>query len=260
MIVDCHTHLSLDGTKISASEHKQTCRDMDACFVLAGCQADRHVANEDLADYIRQNPKAIGFAAVNPVEDDVDVKSLRRGFVEKGHRGLVLYCAEDGFHPAHSRAMQLYEAAQELCMPIFFHNCPPFSPQAVMEFARPFQLDEIARTFPHLKMIVGRMGFPFIEQTWCLLSKNENVFADLTIIPQKVWEVYNVVMSAYEAGVMDKLLFGSGYPYATPQNCIETLLGFNKMLSDTHLPQVPREKLRSIIERDSLAALGLNEK
>jgi len=56
---------------------------------------------------------------------------------------------------------------------------------------------------------------------------------------------------------MDRLLFGSGYPYALPQTCIESLLGFNKMLSDTHLPQVPREKLRSVIERDSLAALGL---
>ena len=202
----------------------------------------------------------IGFATINPVEDDIDSKSLRKAIPEKGLRGLVLYCAEDEFHPAHSRAMQLYEVVEELGLPIFFHNCPPLSPGAVMDYARPFQLDEIARRFPRLKIIVGRMGFPFIEQTWCLLSKHENVFADLTIIPQKVWEVYNLVMSAYEAGVMDKLLFGSGYPYATPQACIETLLGFNKMLSDTHLPQVPREKLRSVIERDSLAALGLSEK
>jgi len=257
MIVDCHTHLSLDGSKTSSGEHKNTCRDVDACFVLAGCQADRHIANEDLADCIRRNSKAIGFAAMNPAQDAVDVKSVKKTVLEKGLRGLVLYCAEDGFHPAHSRAMQLYEVAEELRLPVFFHNCPPFSPQAVMEFSRPFQLDEVARAFPRLKIIVGRMGFPFIEQTWCLLAKNENVFADLTIIPQRVWEVYNVVLSAYEAGVMDKLLFGSGYPFATPQACIETLLGFNKMLSDTYLPQVPREKLRSIVERDSLAALGL---
>jgi predicted TIM-barrel fold metal-dependent hydrolase len=260
MIVDCHTHLSSDGSKVSPQEHRNVFRDVDACFVLAGCQADRKIANEDLADYVRQNPKAVGFAAINPAEDAVELKALKKTVLEKGLRGLVLYCAEEQFHPAHSRAMNLYEAAEELRLPVFFHNCPPFSPQAVMEFARPFQLDEIARTFPHMKIIVGRMGFPFIEQTWCLLAKHENVFADLTIVPQKVWEVYNLVMSAYEAGVMDKLLFGSGYPYATPQTCIETLLGFNKMLSDTHLPQVPREKLRSIVERDSLAALGLNEK
>ncbi len=65
-------------------------------------------------------------------------------------------------------------------------------------------------------------------------------------------------MGAYEAGVMDKLLFGSGYPYADPGQCIETLLGFNKLLADTHLPQVPREKLRSVVERDSLAALRIS--
>ena len=101
------------------------------------------------------------------------------------------------------------------------------------------------------------MGLPFLEQTMCLLAKHEHVYADLTITPQKIWQVYNMVVTAYESGVMDKLLFGSGYPYAMPGACIETLLGFNKMLSDTHLPQVPREKLRSVVERDSATLLGL---
>jgi predicted TIM-barrel fold metal-dependent hydrolase len=56
---------------------------------------------------------------------------------------------------------------------------------------------------------------------------------------------------------MNKLLFGSGFPYAEPDVCIETLLGFNRMLANTYLPQVPREKLRSIVERDSLTLLGI---
>lgn len=258
MIVDCHTHLYSEGSTVSSQDHRNICKDLDVCFVLSGCQQDRRESNTVLSEYVRQNSKAVGFAAINPTEDAITAKALKKEVLEKGLRGLVLYCAEEQFHPAHSRAMLLYEAAEELRLPIFFHNCPPFSPQAVMDFARPFQLDEIARTFPSLKIIVGRMGFPFIEQTWCLLGKHENVYADLTIIPQKVWEVYNLVMSAYEAGVMDRLLFGSGYPYAMPETCIETLLGFNKMLSDTHLPQVPREKIRSVIERDSLALLGLS--
>ena len=57
--------------------------------------------------------------------------------------------------------------------------------------------------------------------------------------------------------IQDKLLFGSGFPYAKPDACIEMLLGFNKMLINTNLPQVPREKLRSIVERDTLTLLGL---
>jgi predicted TIM-barrel fold metal-dependent hydrolase len=249
-----------EGSTVSPQEHRGVCKDLDACFVLSGCQRDRSESNAALAEYVRQNNKAIGFAVINPTEDVIAVKALKKNIIDKGLRGIVLYCAEEQFHPAHSQAMLLYEAAQELNLPVFFHNCPPFSVQAVMEYARPFQIDEIARTFPSLKIIVGRMGFPFIEQTWCLLGKHDNVYADLTIIPQKMWEVYNVVMTAYEAGVMDKLLFGSGYPYATPQTCIETLLGFNKMFSDTHLPQVPREKIRSVVERDSLSLLGLSFK
>ena len=31
----------------------------------------------------------------------------------------------------------------------------------------------------------------------------------------------------------ERLLFGSGFPYAQPDACIETLLGFNKMLINT---------------------------
>jgi len=141
-----------------------------------------------------------------------------------GLRGIVLYCPEGNFHPAHSRAIQLYEQCQELDLVVFFHNCPPFSPGAVLDYARPWLLDEVARTFPALRIIVGRMGLPFMEQTQCLLAKHENVYADLTITPQKIWQVYNMVLMAYEAGVMDKLLFGSGYPYAMPGTCIEILL------------------------------------
>ncbi len=54
--------------------------------------------------------------------------------------------------------------------------------------------------------------------------------------------------------------FGSGLPFGKPQACIETLLGFNKLLADTNLPTVPRESIREIIERDSIALLGIERK
>jgi hypothetical protein len=257
MIIDCHTHIRCLEQEVDSEEHRSVCRDIDGCFVLAGCGFERKEANHHLSEYVSGNPKAVGFAVFNPVEDEVSKKSLKELTEGLGLRGIVLYCAEEQFHPAHSRAMELYALCQDRGIPLFFHNSPPYSCEAVLDYARPWLLDEVARTFPDLKIIVGRMGLPFLEQTLCLLAKHENVFADLTIHPLKVWQVYNVVMSAYEAGVMDKMLFGSGFPYARPGTCMETLLGFNKLLSDSHLPQVPREKLRSIVERDSLTLLGL---
>lgn len=257
MIVDCHTHLYCPQRGLLTAEHAEACEKVDGCFVMAGVGMDRTAANQELADYVNDSPKAYGFAVINPAEDAVTQKAVKALTLDKGLSGLALYCAEDGFHPTHSRALRLYEAAQQLGLIIYFHNCPPYSPDAVLDYARPWLIDEVARTFDSLKIIIGRMGSPFLEQTNSLLVKHANVYADLTIHPQRVWQVYNLVMTAYEAGIMDKLLFGSGFPFAEPGACIETLLGFNKLLANTHLPQVPREKLRSVVERDSLSLLGL---
>lgn len=257
MIVDCHTHLHCTERGGLAEELRQAAAGVDACFVLAGLSEDRAAVNAGLENYLRTEPKTYGFVTINPATDDISPKRLKTLKNINRMVGVALYCAEDNFHPAHSRALQFYETAEALGLIVFFNNCPPYSPTATLDYAQPWLLDEVARTFPTLRMIVGRMGVPFHFQTLCLLSKHENVFADLTIHPQKLWQVYNLVMGAYEAGVTDKLLFGSGFPYAEPGPCIETLLGLSKMMADTHLPQVPREKLRSIVERDSLTALGI---
>jgi predicted TIM-barrel fold metal-dependent hydrolase len=152
--------------------------------------------------------------------------------------------------------MQLYESAQDLNLPVFFHNAP-LGRDGILEYAYPFLLDEVARTFPELKIIVGNMGFPFYEQTLCLLAKHKNVFADLSVKPGNAWQIYNVVISAFEQGVMDKLLFGSAFPAAKAQDCMEALLGFNKLLAGANFPTVPRSTIQSVIERDTLKILGI---
>jgi hypothetical protein len=101
------------------------------------------------------------------------------------------------------------------------------------------------------------MGAPFVDQALAMVAKHKNVYADLTIKPSNVWQVYNLVLSAHEYGVMDKLLFGSGFPFGKAGECIETLLGFNKLLADTNLPTVPRGSIRHVIERNTLEALGI---
>ena len=118
-------------------------------------------------------------------------------------------------------------------------------------------MDEIAQKFGDLKIVIGSMGRPFINETVCMLAKHENVFGDLTINPRNVWEVYNTILVAHESKILHKLFFGSGLPYNKPQNCAETLLGFNKLLADTNLPTVPRESIRGIIERNSLELLSI---
>ena len=146
-------------------------------------------------------------------------------------------------------------------MPVFFHNDGgDLGANAILNYAQPYLLDEIASEFATLKIIIGNMGMPFVEQTLSIVAKHENVYADLTIRPSNVWQTYNTVVAAYERGVMDKLLFGSGFPLGNAGQCIETLLGFNMLLADTNLPAVPRGSIRNIIERDTLELLGIRDK
>jgi hypothetical protein len=57
---------------------------------------------------------------------------------------------------------------------------------------------------------------------------------------------------------MDRLLFGSDFPYTSATECIEALYSLNQIAHGTNLPIVPREALRNIVERDTLSLLGLN--
>ena len=142
-------------------------------------------------------------------------------------------------------------------MPVLIHPGSPFAEQSKMEFARPFLLDEVARTFPRLRMVVAQLGHPFIEETICLLGKHPHIYADVSGLLKRPWQAYNALVSAYQYGVIDKLLFGSDFPYTNPTECIESLYNLNQMAHGTNMPIVPRESLRCIVERDALALLGL---
>ena len=255
MIVDCHTHINNASNDVEMSEHLAAAETVDRCIVLAGTDGPSEEVNKVLSEYVKKHSgKMVGFAAINPVKD----KPIRDKLELKG---VVLHCCAKGLHPTHSRAMRFYELAQDLGFPVFFHNGHGVQgTDDVLQYAQPYLLDEIAREFSSLKIIIGNMGIPFIEQTLSMVAKHKNEYADLTIRPNNVWQTYNTVVAAYERDVMDKLLFGSGYPLGNAGECIETLLGFNMLLADTNLPTVPRGSIRSIIERNTLELLGIKDK
>ncbi len=259
MIVDCHTHIKPAAEDTGTSEHLAAAETVDVCIVLATSDGPSDEINKKLSQYVNvHKEKMAGFAVVEPGTDKISTNHLKSIPDKLGLKGAVLYCSACGFHPTHSRAMRFYESAQELGLPVFFHNAvDPTRTDAVLEYAQPFLLDEVAREFANLKIIIGNMGVPFVEQTLSIVARHKNVYADLTIYPGRVWQTYNMVVAAYEHGVMDKLLFGSGFPSASAGQCIETLLGFNMLLADTNLPTVPRGNIRNIIERDTLELLGI---
>ena len=215
------------------------------------------IPNRYVSDYVNRFPqKLIGFAGIDPTEANA-VDEVKHVKTELRLRGLTLSPANQDFHPSDTRAMRVYAIAEELGMPILMHPGGAFTEQSKMEFGRPYLLDEVCRTFPRLRLIIAQLGQPWLDETICLLGKHANVFADVSGLLKRPWQAYNALVSAYQYGVIDKLLFGSDFPYTNATECIEALYQLNQIAHGTNLPMVPRESLRGIVERDTLTLLGL---
>ena len=90
-----------------------------------------------------------------------------------------------------------------------------------------------------------------------MMGKHQRVFGDVAGLLQSPWKTYNALVSAYQFNVMDKVLFGSGFPHLTAAEAIENVYRLNEIAQGTNLPSIPRESLRSIVERDALDDLGI---
>jgi predicted TIM-barrel fold metal-dependent hydrolase len=101
------------------------------------------------------------------------------------------------------------------------------------------------------------MGHPWTNEANMLLAKHENVYAEISGLLLHPWQAYQALLGAYQYGVMDKLLFGSGFPTRAASYCIEALYSINHIAVGTNLPTIPREQLRGIVERDALSLLGI---
>jgi len=294
MIIDCHTHIWQSPDQLGPADlgdpsrpgraksprlsptgrpirrtipaadpdhhwHEQEEASIDKSIVLGFksryLKAD--IPNHFVAEYVRRAPdRLIGFAGIDPT-DAKALEDLHTAKNELRLKGVTLSPANQDFHPGDTRAMKIYEACERLGMPILFHPGAHFIEQSKMEYGRPYLIDEVARSFPKLKIVIGQLGQPWVEETITLLGKHQHVFADISGLLTRSWQAYNTLVNAYQYGVIEKLLFGSDFPYTTASDTIEALYSLNQMIQGTALPAVPREQLRGIVERDTVSLLGI---
>lgn len=285
MIVDCYTHTWDDANQLGVAaecdahrrpilpnerdplaagvtRHLAAAEPVDRTIVL-GFISDHlgaHIPNDDVAAYVAQHPdKLIGFAGIDPSDPRRAIQELERAAGELGMKGVTVSPASQGFHPSASAAMQVYAEVADRGLPILFHTGVQIVAATKLEYASPTLLDEVARELPSLKIVIAHLGYPRVEETLVLLAKHPNVYAEISWILHRPWEAYQALLGAHESGVTDKILFGSGFPFLSAAQTIESLYRINHLVRGTNLPTIPREALRGIVERDALTLLGVDQ-
>ncbi len=281
MLVDCHTHVfaypghlsdefvreanarsrgfPLD-LNVTPERHLAAMAGVDKVIVfgLRAIHSGICVPNSYVAEYAARHPdKIIGFGAVDPASDNV--RDTLEEIVGLGLRGVKLGPIYQNVSPTDPRLLPMYEFCQAHRLPIMFHQGTTFVRTGPLRYALPILLDEIAIAFPELRLVIAHLGHPWINETLVLIRKHPHVYSDISALHYRPWQFYNGLIAAKEYGVLPKLLFGSDYPFTTPEAQIEGLRSLGRLVEGTNLPRLSKEEIDGLINSPTLACLGLDE-
>jgi hypothetical protein len=246
---------------VRRSEYQATATLADRTIVFGGKArlSGLWVDDSYVADYVATEPdRLIGFLSLDPTQEGWQ-DELRHGHQQLGLRGIKLMPMYAGFRPDETRLDSLWEYATEHALPVLLHTGTTFLAQAPLECTLPRHLDRVAIQFPDVRIIAAHLGHPYEPECVALIRKHPHVYADVSALHYRPYQLYNSLILVQEYGVWDKLLFGSDYPFTTVDASIDGLRNLNQQVEGTRLPRLDEQQIEALIHRESLEILGLTE-
>ena len=227
-------------------------KEMDRVIVFGikapfcGINADQEL----VANFVKQhNDRFIGWCSVDPNDADC-VEQLEHYVNDLGLRGLKCSPIYQNWDPQDPRHLPLFKKAEALDIPVNVHQGTSFVRPGPLKFANPILLEDIAVACPNLRMVIAHMGHPWEDECVVLIRKHPNLYANISALHYRPLRHYQAFMSALEYGVEHKLIFGSDFPSATPEQVMAGQMKINDILDGTNLPRVPDEMIHNILHEN----------
>ncbi len=177
-------------------------------------------SNDRIHEFVRAYPtRIVGVATVNLEKPVEAVRELDRAVRELGFKALRVIPWLWNRPPNDKFYFPLYVKCIELGIP-FCTQVGHTGPLMPSEPGRPIPyLDEVALTFPELKILGGHIGYPWTDEMIGLAWKHENVYIDTSAYLPRYYppQLLNF-MNTYG---QDKVLFGTNFPMLSLEKCAE---------------------------------------
>jgi len=230
-IIDAHTHTRFDGkpeqtSKIPVTE-EQYLKEWEQAGVV-GSVSHTTVTGEGYVDGLRAHN--VVFCA--GVDAQVDVARI-----EEGLRSGKLGCLKIYLGYVHQWAYDkeyepAYQLAEKYHVPVVFHTGDTYSTKALLKYADPLTIDEVAVAHPNVTFVIAHCGNPWIESAAEVAYKNPNVYldgsafliGDLGKLPKETVDEYVVKPLAWIFGYLQdpsKLMFGTDWPLTSVAPYVE---------------------------------------
>ncbi len=212
-----------------------------------------HIPNEYVSQVVCDYPDMfIGFASVNPHKGIHAAKELEFAYKELGMRGVKLGGIYQMFNPSDPVAFPVYAVAQDLGMPIVFHQAWTRLQQAPVKYMHPDLLDDVALAFPELHLIIAHIGIPWQVDALHLAAKHPNVYVDISARDEVSYgggltQLFKDLVLARNLMILDKVLFGSDLPWTQPAKFLEQVRNINIYAEIVGEPPLTEQEINNIL-------------
>ncbi len=216
------------------------------------------VDDKYIADYVAQDPERLtGYLSIDPTQAGWE-NEMRHGHEQLGLGGVKLLPMYAGFGVDDDRLEPLWKYVEEKRLPVLLHTGTTFVRQAPLKYTLPRLIDPVATRHPEIRFVLAHLSHPYEGECVATIRKHPNVFADISALHYRPWQLYNSLMLVQEYGVWNKLLFGSDYPFTTVTDSIAGLRKLNEMVVGTNLPNLDENEIENLIFRDGFEILGIS--
>jgi predicted TIM-barrel fold metal-dependent hydrolase len=194
---------------------------IEKVLLRAWCRPGQWVCtNEQVLEYTTQFPERfVGVAAVNLEKPLEAVRELRRAVKDYGFKALLVLPWIWKLPPNDKLYYPLYVECIELGIP-FCTQVGQTGPLMPSEPGRPVPyLDEVALTFPELKIVGGHIGFPWTDEMIGLCMKHENVYIDTSAYLPSYYP--KQLLEYMKTSGRSKVLFGTNFPHHDLKRCVD---------------------------------------
>lgn len=199
-------------------------------------QTSGSVRTETVLEICAERPDFfLPFASVDPNTDPDPADLLRRYAAAGPIAGLKLYPSYQFFYPNERRVYPIYEACQDLGIPVLYHIGSSVLPGTRLKYCDPIHLDDVAVDFPDLPLVMAHGGRGFWYDACAFLASHfANVYIDVTGLPPARLLEYFPRLEA----MADKVVFGSDWP-AMPKSVAENVATIRRLgLSEDALDRI----------------------
>lgn len=165
--------------------------------------------NEQVRGFCRGRARLIPFCDINPHLHTNLREELHRKVEDEEFRGVKLYPTYQHYYLNDPRIYPLYQAAQELGIPVLIHTGSSVFTGSRIKYGDPLHLDDVATDFPDLKLVMAHSGRGLWYDRAFFLSKlHANLYMELSGLPPAKLMTYFPEL----ARNTDKVIFGSDWP------------------------------------------------